>query len=266
MKDNSYCNPDVEKMKAKSPRRRPPSSRRTAAEVEDIVFCELTDEPTGQPLEFAAKDPAYARPLPRLARRRWARRPADLLVPTGTRCKIVTAERAARSSRPSTTSRSGSARGRSATSWRRSGSSLEEAYGGTFPVLANFSDGAVYSANFYAQGVDYFELLDSPDQNAIWGEDWANGRPRTSARRSTSTSCAPPPASAGQLIGHHLIAYAGRKPWDVKLKATSELARGVKILNNFCYGPSWATHEGGPVLAQRTCGRPSRRPGRRTPP
>jgi len=51
----------------------------------------------------------------------------------------------------------------------------EEAYGGTFPVLANFSDGAVYAGNFYAQGVDYFELLDSPDQNAIWGEDWSNG-------------------------------------------------------------------------------------------
>jgi hypothetical protein len=50
----------------------------------------------------------------------------------------------------------------------------------------------------------------------------------------------------GQTIGHHLIAYAGRKPWDVKLKATSELARGVKILNNFFYGPSWAGHEGGP--------------------
>ena len=32
----------------------------------------------------------------------------------------------------------------------------------------------------------------------------------------------------------------------MKLKATSETARGVKILNSFCYGPVWATHEGGP--------------------
>ena len=50
----------------------------------------------------------------------------------------------------------------------------------------------------------------------------------------------------GQKIGHYLIAYHGRKPWDVKLKATSELARGVKLIDSFFYGPSWASHEGGP--------------------
>jgi hypothetical protein len=43
-----------------------------------------------------------------------------------------------------------------------------------------------------------------------------------------------------------LIASAGRKAWDIQLKAASELARGVKIMNSFSYGPSWATHEGGP--------------------
>lgn len=51
----------------------------------------------------------------------------------------------------------------------------------------------------------------------------------------------------GQIIGHHLIAHAGRKPWDIKLKATSELACGVKILNSFFYGLSWGSHEGGPL-------------------
>ncbi|MEO6755194.1 MAG: beta-galactosidase trimerization domain-containing protein, partial [Chthoniobacteraceae bacterium] len=50
----------------------------------------------------------------------------------------------------------------------------------------------------------------------------------------------------GQVIAHHLVAHANRKAWDIKLKATSEVARGVKILNNFSYGPIWATHEGGP--------------------
>jgi hypothetical protein len=50
----------------------------------------------------------------------------------------------------------------------------------------------------------------------------------------------------GQAIGHYLIAHAGRTPWDVKLKATSETARGVRMWMNFCYGPSWGSHEGGP--------------------
>ena len=49
----------------------------------------------------------------------------------------------------------------------------------------------------------------------------------------------------GQPIGHYLIAYAHRKPWDVKLKAVGELARGVKTLKSFFYGPSWSSHEGG---------------------
>jgi len=122
----------------------------------------------------------------------------------------------------------------------------EEAYGGTFPVLVNFSDGAIYAGNFYNQGVDYFELLDSPDQNAIWGEDWANGSSTYQCASFNVDLMRAASRDRGQIIGHHLITHSGRKPWDIKLKATSELARGVKILNNFCYGPTWATHEGGP--------------------
>ena len=44
----------------------------------------------------------------------------------------------------------------------------------SIPFLVNFSDGATYHADFFSQGIDYFELLDANDQNAIWGEDWAN--------------------------------------------------------------------------------------------
>lgn len=44
----------------------------------------------------------------------------------------------------------------------------------------------------------------------------------------------------------HLVAHAERKAWDIKLKATSEVARSVKIFDSFSYGPIWATHEGGP--------------------
>jgi hypothetical protein len=113
-------------------------------------------------------------------------------------------------------------------------------------VLANFSDGAVYVGNFYAQGVDYFDLLEGPEQNAIWGEDWSNGASTYQCASFNVDLMRAAARERGQVIGHHLVAHANRKPWDIKLKATSEAARGVKIFNNFCYGPTWATHEGGP--------------------
>ena len=113
-------------------------------------------------------------------------------------------------------------------------------------MLANFSDGAVYGANFCLQGVDYFELLDSDDQNAIWGEDWSNGASSYQCASFNVDLMRGAARERGQVIAHHLVAHANRKAWDIKLKATSEAARGVKIFNNFCYGPVWATHEGGP--------------------
>lgn len=122
---------------------------------------------------------------------------------------------------------------------------LHRTYGKEFPVAANFSDGVLYAANFYMQGVDYFELMETTSQNAIWSEDWANISStyqcsafnvdllRAAARRSDAR------------IGSYLIAHAGRKPWDVKLKAMSAAARGVKLFNNFYYGPYWGAREGG---------------------
>ncbi len=122
---------------------------------------------------------------------------------------------------------------------------LHRTYGKKFPAVANFSDGVLYAANFYMQGVDYFELMETTSQNAIWSEDWANISStyqcsafnvdllRAAARRQNAR------------IGSYLIAHAGRKPWDVKLKAMSAAARGVKIFNNFYYGPYWGAREGG---------------------
>jgi hypothetical protein len=122
----------------------------------------------------------------------------------------------------------------------------EVIYGGPISALANFSDGVIYTGNFYAQGVDYFELLDDGGQNAIWGEDWANGASTYQCASFNVELMRGAARERGQKIGHFLIAYAGRRPWDIKLKATSELARGVKILKTFYYGPVWASHEGGP--------------------
>ena len=243
MKGQSYCAPDLERMKtaidAKAARFRSEGGR-----PQDIVFCELTDEPTGQPLDFAAKDPAYAGRF-----RAWLKAldltPAELLVPGWDAVKIVTD--AQRDELPALYYFSQRFRTRALGDFIAAQREVvEDAYGGTMPVLANFSDGAIYAGNFYMQGVDYFELLDSPAQNAIWGEDWSNGASTYQCASFNVDLMRAAALDRGQIIGHHLIAHAGRKAWDIKLKATSELARGVKILNNFCYGPTWATHEGGP--------------------
>jgi hypothetical protein len=243
MQNGSYCQPDIAKMRERAAAEAA-EFRAAGGDVKRILFCELTDEPTGQPLETIAKDAAYQERFCEWLKAK-AQTPESLLVKSWDDVKTVT--EAQRDQFPALYLFSQKFRTRAlgdfmATQRRV----LEEAYGGTFPVLANFSDGAIYGANFCVQGVDYFELLDTPDQNAIWGEDWSNNASTYQCASFNVDLMRAAARDRGQIIGHHLVAHANRKPWDVKLKATSELARGVKILNNFCYGPSWASHEGGP--------------------
>src|SRR4028119_2245533 len=131
---------------------------------------------------------------------------------------------------------------------------VREAYGRDIPAAPNFSDGATYNANFYTMGVDYFQLLDpaAPDdrQNALWSENCGNG---AASRQATTYNVELMRSAAmthGQSLGHYLIGYAGRLPWDIKVNAVSQAARDVKILENFWYGPSWGGHEGGPPRAR----------------
>ena len=124
--------------------------------------------------------------------------------------------------------------------------SLENAYGTKFPVNVNFSDGVVYIANFGCIGVDYFDLLDSDDNNSIWSEDWANG---SSTRQCTAYNSEIMRSAAmknNQVPGHYLIGYAGRSPWTMKTYTASHVARDNKILNAYWYGPIWSAHEAGP--------------------
>lgn len=245
MKDKSYCLPDIEKMRIEF-QRKAAEFNKAGGKPGDIVFCELIDEPTGQPLDQAARMPSYIEPF-RAWLRSKNRTPADLLVNSWGDVKIVTP--AQRADFPALYYWSQLFRTRALGDFMSvQGKLAREAYGGDFPVLANFSDGAVYGASFCIQGVDYFELLDSPDQNAIWGEDWSNAASSYQCASFNVDLMRGAARERGQTIGHHLIAHANRKPWDVKLKATSEVARGVKIFNNFCYGPTWASHEGGPYF------------------
>lgn len=122
---------------------------------------------------------------------------------------------------------------------------LFKAYGGSFPVSVNSCDGPTRFANLAHGGsVDYFELLENDDsQNAIWSENWGGPIQCTACNVELMRSAA---MKQGQTVGHYLIAYAGRLPWDVKLIAVSMLARDVKVMKNYYYGPSWLGPEGGP--------------------
>lgn len=122
---------------------------------------------------------------------------------------------------------------------------LLRVYGKNFPVVANFSDGVLYAANFYMQGVDYFELMETTSQNAIWSEDWANISSTYQCSAFNTDLLRAASRRSDARIGSYLIAHAGRRPWDVKLKAMSAVARGVKLFNNFYYGPNWGAREGG---------------------
>lgn len=243
MENGSYCQPDLEKMQTRVSEAAA-AFKKAGGKVEDIVFSELTDEPTGQPLDRIVNDAAYRDHF-----RAWLRSrgetPESLLVKGWDAVNIVTEKQ--RDAFPALYYFSQRFRTQALGDFMAAQHRLvEQAYGGKFPVLANFSDGAVYNANFFMQGVDYFDLLDSPEQNAIWGEDWSNGASTYQCASFNVDLMRAAARDRGQVIGHHLIASAGRKAWDIQLKAASELARGVKMMNSFSYGPSWATHEGGP--------------------
>ena len=244
MIDGSYCQPDLPKIQAAAVER----AKELAAagkSARDVVYSMVMDEPGGQALEFMAANSAY-----REAFRAWLQTlgvtPQELLVDDGEAVRPVTREQ--REAFPALYYFSQRFRTQALGDFiavqRRE---LEAACGGTLPVNANFSDGATYYANFYGQGVDYFELLDDAGQNSIWGEDWANGSSSYQCSAYNVDLMRAAARERGQVIGHYLIAHAGRRPFDVKLKAAGNVARGVKILDSFCYGVYWGSHEGGPA-------------------
>ncbi|MCH9723983.1 MAG: beta-galactosidase trimerization domain-containing protein [Planctomycetes bacterium] len=243
-KERSYCRPDLEAMH-KRVKHDVEKFRESGRRLDDIAACVLMDEPTGQPAAFMAKDKAYHEHF-----RKWLKSksltPEDLLVSNWDEVRpVVETER---DQFPAlhyyTQFFRTRALGNFMTTQKRI---IEEAYGHSFPTIVNFSDGAIYHANFCGQGVNYFELLDDDDQNAIWGEDWANN---SSTYQCGAFNVALMQAAArkrGQKIGHYLISHANRTPWDLKTKAIAETARGVRMWMNFAYGPNWSSHEGGPA-------------------
>ncbi|NQU40043.1 MAG: hypothetical protein HQ523_08835 [Lentisphaerae bacterium] len=244
MFNGSYAQPDVEAIKTAAAKHASGLIEKGTAAT-NVVYCMLMDEPTGQPLEFMAADEAYHD-----AMRAWLRKmglsPQDLLVDDWPSVHPVTRDQA--DAFPALYYFSQRFRTQALGDFMAvQGREIQAAIGCELPVNVNFSDGATYCGNFYSQGVDYFELLDDESQNSIWGEDWANG--------SSSYQCAAynvdlmraAARKHKQVIGHYLIAYANRRPLDVKLKAAGNVARGAKILKSFFYGVYWGSHEGGPT-------------------
>ncbi len=246
MKEKSYCRPDLEYMRrvAKIGHE---SFLESGGKTEEVVYCFLTDEPTGQPTAFLATDRAYQEAFRVWLKSKKKKMPADLLVADWDAVKPV--PETDRDKFPGLYYYTQKFRTRALGDFMMVQKEiLEKEYdGGDYPTMVNFSDGATYTANFCSQGVDYFELLDDDKQNGIWSEDWANG--------SSSYQCAAynvdlmraAAKDRGQVIGHYLIAHAGRKSWDIKTKAAGETARGVRIWHNFSYGTAWGSHEGGPA-------------------
>ncbi|MDP2323425.1 MAG: hypothetical protein Q8N51_05280, partial [Gammaproteobacteria bacterium] len=171
MKSGSYCQPDRERMAAQAEADFG-AFQESGRDLDQVAYAILMDEPEGQHTDFMVKDEGY-----RGAFRTWIEgqgfTPADLLVADWDAVRpVLESEREAFPALHYHTQRFRTvALGNFMVEQRNV---IEATYGREFPTVVNFSDGALYWANFYAQGVDYFELLNTDKQNAIWSEDWAN--------------------------------------------------------------------------------------------
>ncbi len=244
MNNSSYCQPDLDAMRDRV-KHDVEVFQKSGRKLDDIAACMLMDEPTGQSASFMVQDAGYRERF-----REWLKAkslsPQDLLVTTWDDVRPVAETE--REQFPALHYYTQLFRTRAIGDFMATQRKIiEDTYGRSFPTLVNFSDGAVYHANFGGQGVDYFELLDADDQNAIWGEDWANNSSTYQCAAFNVALMQAAGSKRGQTIGHYLIAHAGRTSWDIKTKATGETARGVRMWMNFAYGPNWSSHEGGPA-------------------
>jgi hypothetical protein len=101
----------------------------------------------------------------------------------------------------------------------------------------NFSDGAVFAANLYGQGNDYFEYFENGALDVAQSEDWTN---KGSTRELAGWNVALLRAATrrhGQPIHMYVITYNNRKPLEVKLKALTSISEGAKLLNFYSYLP-----------------------------
>lgn len=242
MENYSYCLPIEEASRTKA-KRVLEAFKESGKSFDDIRWIEMMDEPTGQKASFMVECEGYLREFPAWLKE-LGKTPADLNVASWADVKPVLPEQ--RDEFPELHYYTQIFRTVAMTRYMGLQRKIFlDVWGRDFPTTVNLSGGAIFAGNFYAQGVDYFEFMDNDMQNAIGGEDWANlsatyqkGAYNVDLMRAATQR-------RGQKLMHILIAYAGRTAFDLKLKAASETARGVKTWDNFYYGPSYGGHEGG---------------------
>ena len=238
MKDRCYLQPERERIKTRMAssaaewRKKPPT----------IVM--FMDEPTAKPLGHAAactvctdefakwlRDELHV-PLADLQRQSWA----DV--------RPVTEK--ARTADPALYYYSQRFRGKSIGDFLRlQTNEINEAFTGSPPATVNFSDGAVFRANMYLQGVDYFHLFKSQALTMAWSEDWTNVSSTYQCCGYNVDLLRAACKYHDQPLGMYLITSSGRTPLDVKLKAYSSIGRGARVLQSYAYGIPYASHHRG---------------------
>jgi len=239
-----YSQPDIEGMKANL-NNEVEAFKKTGKSIDDIANYFLTDEVGGQRLSHIVNCPACVAQF-----RQWMKdlrkTPAELGVANWDEVKPVAETQCDRY--PELYYYTEKFRVRAWSKFMRAQrEQVLAAYGGNFPVNANSSDGTTMFANSSTLGQDNFELLENEnDQNAMFGENWASGAATDQCSSYNVELMRSAAMKRGQTLGHFLISYAGKLPWDIKLNAVSMVARDVKVLSSFYYGPSWLGPMSGP--------------------
>jgi hypothetical protein len=245
MLGNSYCDPDVASMRRAANERAQRLKDSGRFTVDDIVFAKLMDEPGARRTSMIVADPAYRREMLRWLRDEARLTPADLLVKTWDEVRPVGEDE--RDAFPALHYYTQRLRPRALSRFMATQAGvIAEAFGRPIPCMGNFSDVTVYSGNLYRNGADYFELLDAAPQSALWSE-CGGALASTSQCTDYNVDLMRGAALTHPVqLGHYLISY-GRPIWDVKCKAVGHAARGVKVLMDYYYGPTWHGYEGGPT-------------------
>ncbi|MGD9497796.1 MAG: beta-galactosidase [Armatimonadota bacterium] len=235
MDNDCYLQPQTERIRERI-------AQTAAGWEEPPTVVMFMDEPGAKPLEHAASCEVCAQ-----AFRAWLRDElrvplAELGAPTWDEVTPVTAD--ARETAPALYYWSQRFRAKAFADFLRlQTDEISAAFPGAPPATVNFSDGAVYSANMYSQGADYFRIFGTRALTMAWSEDWSNIASTYQCCGYNVDLLRAATREQGQPIGMYVITSYGHTPLDAKLKAYSSLGRGARVLHSFAYGPHYAGHE-----------------------
>ena len=238
MKERCYLQPERERIRAKVAaaaaewNERPPTL---------VMFM---DEPTARPLSHGASCSACAQEFVDWLRDRSRVSLADLQRQSWDDVRPVTEKQ--RDTDPALYYYSQRFRGKALADFLRlQTDEISKAFTGPPPATVNFSDGAVFRANMYLQGVDYFHLFKTEALSMAWSEDWSNIASTYQCAGYNVELLRAARKYHDQPLGMYLITSSGRTPLDVKLKAYSSIGRGARVLQSYAYGIPYASHHKG---------------------